>query len=145
MLARLALEKTPAAALRCESSTARFFENAFDVISEAGSNELEEEFRQLLHRFLRSRNLRYELSEPFRLQSHLPGIFSALFSDLVATIRALEVNDSIIVPLLLLTAAGYFAPNANMLDTFRSQASEPKQQPPDPPVMAEPHVSTAVT
>lgn|SRR6266446_2102737 len=85
MLARLALEKTPAAALRCESSTARFFENAFDVISEAGSNELEEEFRQLLHRFLRSRNLRYELSEPFRLQSHLPGIFSALFSDLVAT------------------------------------------------------------
>ncbi|MHB1309024.1 MAG: hypothetical protein ACYC23_18255 [Limisphaerales bacterium] len=240
-LARLALEKTPAASLRCESATARFFENAFDVISEAGSAELENAFRQLLHRFLRSRNLRYELSEPFRLQSHLPGVFSALFSDLVATsrqspqlqqamadfehafraleksqlevdvktcilkatmlvealasaapnakgktlgdicdslscwphvalkeavkriygfcsdypgirhnvgtggqIRALGVNDSIIVPLLLLTAAGYFGPNANMLDTFRSQAFEPKQEPPDPPVMAEPQVSAAV-
>ena len=240
VLARLALERITAADLRCESATARFFEDAFDVISEAGSAELEKESRQLVQHFLSSRNLRYELSQPFRLQAHIPGVFSALFSDLVATsqqtpqlqqamadfgyafralekshvevdvktcilkatmlaealaiaapnakgktlgeicdslncwphaaikeavkriygfcsdypgirhnvgtggqIRALGVNDSIIVPLLLLTSSGYFGTNANLLDTFRSQSFEPKQEPPDPPIMVEPEVGVA--
>jgi hypothetical protein len=239
VLARLAVEKIPAAALRSESATAKFFEDAFDVISEAGSNELEAEFQQLVRRLLRSRNLRYELSDPFRLQPHLPGIFSALFSDLVTSsrrspqlqqamadfehsfralgkshlevdvktcilkatmlgealasvapnargktladicdslhcwphnalkeavkriygfcsdypgirhnvavggqIRPLDVSDSIIVPLLLLTAAGYFGPHTDMLDTFRSHASDPKQEPPDLPVISESLVAT---
>lgn len=232
--ARRFLETTPASALRCETATARFFEGAYEAISEAESPELETEFRSLVKRFLASRNLRYELLEPFRLQSHLPGVFSALFSDIVAAttvnrhvgqaridfehsfralehshsetdmktcilkasmlveaiastnpdakgqtlaelcnsikcwphaalkkavadiygfcsdypgirhnistegqIRPLEMRDSIIVPLLLVTAAGYFGANTNLLDTLRSRATEPKQLPPDPPEITE--------
>lgn len=232
--ARRVLETTPAIALRCETATARFFENAYEAISEAGSPELELEFCSLVRNFLVSRNLRYELLNPFRLQSHLPGVFSALFSDMVAAtagsaqlgqartdfehafnalghtqseadmktciqkasmlveaiastnpdakgqtlaelcnsikcwphaalkkavvdiygfcsdypgirhnisadgqIRPLEMRDSIIVPLLLVTAAGYFGANTNLLDTLRSRATEPKQLPPDPPEITE--------
>jgi len=239
MRARRVLETTPATALRCESATARFFENAYEAISAAGSSELESEFRVLVRKFLASRNLRYELLAPFRLQSHLPGVFSALFSDIVAAttvsphlgqaqtdfehafnalghshsevdmktciqkasmlveaiastshgaqgqtlaelcgsikcwphaalrkavvdiygfcsdypgirhnvstggqIRPLEMRDSIIVPLLLLTAAGYFSPNTDLLDTLRSQSHEPKQEPPDPPEITEATANT---
>jgi hypothetical protein len=234
VLAREAIECTPADKLRCETATARFFENAFEVISGAGSPELEVEYRTLLTRFLGSRNLRYQLVDPFRLQSHLPGVFAALFSDIatatvgnqqlsqaladfehafqalsrshfetdmktcilkatmlvealastnpgaqgktladlcnslkcwphpaikeavskiygfcsdypgirhnIATggqLRTLEMRDSIIVPLLLLSAAGYFGSNADLLDTLRSQSVEPKQEPPDPPTVTE--------
>jgi hypothetical protein len=234
VLARRTLEITPASALRCEAATARFFENAYDAVSEAGSPELDDEFRRLVRRFLKFRNLRYELIEPFKLHAHLPGVFAALFSDvLVATrtapqlrqalgdfeyafralershseadmktcilkatmlvealasavpgakgqtlgdlcnsiecwphsaikeavkriygfcsdypgirhntlsdspIRALEMRDSIIVPMLLLTAAGYFGANTNLLDVLRSPSSEPVQEPPDPPAITE--------
>jgi len=239
MRARRFLETTPATALRCETATARFFENAFEAISEAGSPELELEYRSLVNLFLTSRNLRYELLEPFRLQSHLPGAFSALFSDIEAVtttsaqlgqartdfehafnalghtqseadmktciqkasmlveaiasknpdakgqtlaelcnsikcwphaaikkavsdiygfcsdypgirhnistggqIRPLEMRDSIIVPLLLVTAAGYFGANTNLLDTLRSKANEPKKEPPDPPAITEATANT---
>ena len=232
---RSAIETTPASALRCEAATARFFENAYEVISESGSLELEEEFRELVRQFLRFRNLRYELLEPFKLHSHLPGVFAALFSDILdatetngqlgqaladfqyafhalershseadmktcilkatmlvealasavpgakgqtlgdlctsiqcwphsavreavkriygfcsdypgirhnilndSPIRQLEVRDSIIVPLLLLTAAGYFSSNQNLLDMLRSPHLEPLQEPPDPPEILEP-------
>jgi len=59
-------------------------------------------------------------------------------------IRALGVHDSIIVPLLLLTSAGYFGPNANLLDTLRSQSAEPKQEAPDPPSITEPAEQVSV-
>jgi hypothetical protein len=62
LLARLALGTTPAIELRGETATARFFENAFEAISGAGSPELEGEFRQLVRGFLESRNLRYEIA-----------------------------------------------------------------------------------
>ncbi len=234
VLARRTLETTPASALRCEAATIRFFENAYDAISEAGSPELEVEFCDLIRRFLKFRNLRYELIEPFKLHAHLPGVFAALFSDvLVATqtapqlqqamgdfeyafrslershseadmktcilkasmlvealasavpgaqgqtlgdlcnsiqcwphsaikeavkriygfcsdypgirhnilngtqIRALEMRDSIILPMFLLIAAGYFGANANLLDVLRSPSSELVQEPPDPPAIAE--------
>src|SRR5262249_934962 len=52
--------------------------------------------------------------------------------------RPLEIRDSIIVPLLLLTAAGYFGPSANILDALRTESAEPKQEPPDLPAMTEP-------
>ena len=234
VLARKALEATPVSALRCESAIARFFEDVHDVFSEAGSPELLAEYQRLFRRFLVSRNLRYELHEPFELQSHLPGVFTALFSDLLLAagqnlqlsqalgdfshafrsvgithteadmktcilkasmlvealasavpgaqgqtlaelcnsvqcwphsaikeavkriygfcsdypgirhnisnggqIRALEMRDSIIVPLLLLTAAGCFGPNTNLLDALRSTAADPGQEPPDPPAITE--------
>jgi hypothetical protein len=230
-LARKAVETTDASLLRSESAIAQFFENAFDAISEAGSPELENEYRELTRRFLRSRNLRYELAEPFRFYSHVPGAFAALFSDLedsaqrdahvnqalldfqhafqalershaevdaktcilkatmfvealasaapgahgntlaelcnslqcwphasireavkrvygfcsdypgirhnvanAGRLRALDTHDSVIVPLLLLTAAGYFGSRSNLLETLRSQSADPKQEPPDPPV-----------
>ena len=82
MLARKAFETTDASLLRSEAAIAQFFEDAFDAISEAGSSDLENEYLALVQKFLRSRNLRYELAEPFRLYSHLPGAFAALFSDL---------------------------------------------------------------
>jgi hypothetical protein len=50
-------------------------------------------------------------------------------------IRQLEMRDSIILPLLLLTASGYFASNSDLMDTLRSQASEVPQLPPDPPLI----------
>jgi|SRR6516164_2676462 len=50
-------------------------------------------------------------------------------------IRPLEMRDSIIVPLLLLTASGYFGTNSELMATLRSQASDPPQLPPDEPVI----------
>jgi hypothetical protein len=242
LLARLALSTTPATALRGETATARFFENAFEAIGGAGSPDLEGEFRTLVDRFLKSRNLRYELIEPFELRSHLPGIFEAIVADLLEATnqhpqlsqafsdfvyafhalqrshaepdmktcihkagmlaealasarpeargnnfgalcnsihcwpnplvreaikklyefssnapgvrhnivrrgnspRQLEMRDSMIVPLLLLTATGYFAPNADLLDTLRSQSREPPQEPPDPPAITESAVDVAL-
>jgi hypothetical protein len=241
VLARNILETTPATALRAETATARLFEDAFDAISESGSAELEDEYRNLVQRFISSRNLRYALVEPFKLYSHLPGIFAALFADIEAqanqseqlhealadfehafraleeshseadmktcilkatmltealastvpgargqtlaefcnsigcwphsaikeavkrlygfcsdypgirhnvssngVIRSLEVRDSVIVPLLLLTAAGYFAENGNLLDALRSRLVEPRQEPPDLPAMAEPVPNTSL-
>ncbi len=233
-LARDSLQTTPSAALRGESATIRFLEDAFDVIAESGSAELENEYRILVDRLLTSRNLRYRLREPFHLDSHVPGVFAALFSDvLTATIgsqqltdalrdfeysfqalgrsqletdmktcilkatmlvealastspgaqgktlsdlcnslkvwphpalkdavskiygfcsdypgirhntgtggqlRNLEMRDSIIVPLLLFAAAGYFGPNADLLDTLRGRNADPPQEPPDPPAITE--------
>ncbi len=57
-------------------------------------------------------------------------------------IRPLEMRDSIIVPLLLLIAAGYFGANTNLLDTLRSQSNEPKQEPPDLPEITEATANT---
>jgi hypothetical protein len=235
ILARLAVSTIPATALRGETAIARFLENAFEAVSSAGSLELEEEFRALVDRFLKARNLRYQLIEPFELRSHLPGIFEAIFADLLEATnrhpqlsqafsdfvyafhalqrshaepdmktcihkagmlaealasarpeargnnfgtlcnsihcwpnplvreavkklyefssdapgvrhnivrrgnspRELEMRDSMIVPLLLLTATGYFASNAELLDTLRSHSAEPAQEPPDPPAITE--------
>lgn len=50
-------------------------------------------------------------------------------------LRQLEMRDSIIVPLLLLTASGYFGSNAGLMATLRSQASEPAQLPADEPAI----------
>ena len=63
---------------------AALFEDAFDAISESGSPELEYEYRNLVQRFITSRNLRYTMVEPFKLYSHMPGIFAALFADIEA-------------------------------------------------------------
>lgn len=48
-------------------------------------------------------------------------------------IRPLEMRDSVIVPLLLLTAAGYFGPNTDLMATLRSEAAEPPQIPAEEP------------
>jgi hypothetical protein len=242
LLARLALSVTPASALRGETATARFFENAFEAISESGSRELEDEFRLLVSRFLEFRNLRYELIEPFELRSHLPGVFEAIVADVIeatnqhpqlsqafsdfthsfralqrshaeadmktcihragmlaealASIRpeargnnfgalcnslgcwpnqlvreavkklyefssdspgvrhniirqgnlprALEMRDSMIVPLILVTATSYFGSNTDLLDTLRSHSTEPPQEPPDPPAITESAANVAL-
>lgn len=68
--------------------------------------------------------------------SDYPGIRHNILND--SPIRALEMRDSIIVPMLLFTAAGYFGANTNLLDMLRSPSSEPKQEPPDPPAITEP-------
>jgi hypothetical protein len=241
VLARAALQDARAETLRSESATAHFFESAAQTISESGSRPLELEFARLVQLFLRSRNLRYELLEPFELRSHLPGVFEALVADVTEEInthpqlseafrdfshafrslqrthvesdmktcihksamlvealasvcpgargnnfgalcnsiqcwpnslvresvkklyefssdfpgvrhnivrgrppRALEMRDSMIVPLLLLTAAGYFGGNAQLLDTLRSELTDPPQLPPDPPTITQPAEQVAI-
>jgi hypothetical protein len=48
-------------------------------------------------------------------------------------LRPLEMRDSVIVPLLLLTASGYFGANSELMATLRSQLSEVPQLPPEEP------------
>ena len=50
-------------------------------------------------------------------------------------LRPLEMRDSIIIPLLLLTTSGYFAPNVELMATLRSQASDTAQIPADEPAI----------
>jgi hypothetical protein len=50
-------------------------------------------------------------------------------------LRTLEMRDSIIIPLLLLTASGYFGTNTDLMATLRSQTSETKQLPADEPAI----------
>ena len=50
-------------------------------------------------------------------------------------IRPLEMRDSIIVPLLLLTASGYFGANSELMATLRSQSSDVPQLPADEPLI----------
>jgi hypothetical protein len=235
VLARNALEALTPKDLRSETATARFFENAAQVIAESGSNELSDEFGRLIAGFLQSRNLRYELLAPFELRSRLPGVFEALMLDVVQATqqhpqlaqalldfshsfhlfqrthaepdiktlihkaamlaealasnvpeargnnftklcdsidcwpnplvreavkklyefssdfpgirhniikrnasRTLELRDAVLVPVLLLTAAGYFGASNNVLDTLRSQDADPPQQPADPPEITQP-------
>ena len=196
----------------------------------------------LVRGFLESRNLRYELIEPFELRSHLPGIFEAIVADMLEATnqhpqlsqaffdfahsfralqrshaepdmktcihkagmlaealasmrpeargnnfgalcnslgcwpnqlvreavkklyefssdspgvrhnivrrgnspRALEMRDSMIVPLLLVTATSYFSSNTDLLDTLRSHSTEPRQEPPDPPAITESAANVAL-
>jgi hypothetical protein len=232
MLARRALETASAADLRGEDSIARFLENAYDVLVETGHPDLPRVFEELVASFLESRNLRYELAKPFQIKPNLPGVFSALMSDVMGgmqgnpdlmeaatefehafgaltrshsepdmktciqkaamlveaiasvypnaqgsslgelcdsikcwphtsvkdamkklygfcsdypgirhnvgrrgRLRTLEMRDSIIIPLLLLTASGYFGSNADLMATLRSHTSEPDQIPADKPAI----------
>jgi hypothetical protein len=50
-------------------------------------------------------------------------------------LRTLEMRDSIIIPLLLLTASGYFGSNIDLMATLRSQTSEMAQLPADEPAI----------
>lgn len=234
VLARETLRTTTSDQLRSETATARFFESAAEVVSESGSPALVADYRELVDRFLRSRNVRYELLDPFELRSHLPGVFQALIADVTEATRhhsqvrqalfdfshafhalqrthlaadmktcihkaamlaealaslqpeargnnfgalcdsltcwpnplvresikklyefssdypgvrhnivkrkaprELELRDSMIVPLLLLTASGYFGGNAQLLDTLGSRFADPPQEPPDPPEISQ--------
>ncbi len=232
-LARKVLESTVADQLRGENSIACFLENAHDVLLETGNPELPRVYQQLIGTFLDGRNLRYKLVSPFQIRPHIPGVFSALMTDVLALaegdqelseaasefehafgalvcsqaepdmktciqkasmlveaiasacpnakgatlaefcdsigcwphaavreavkklygfcsdypgirhnvarrrgrLRQLEMRDSIIVPLLLLTASGYFGSNAGLMATLRSQTSEAPQLPADEPVI----------
>jgi len=58
--------------------------------------------------------------------------------------RALEMRDSMIVPLLLVTATIYFGSNTDLLDTLRSHSTEPVQEPPDPPAITESAANVAL-
>lgn len=230
--ARRTLETTLATELRGENSIARFLENAYDVLLESGHQKLPRVYQELVAAFLNSRNLRYELIEPFQIRPNLAGVFSALMSDITnrmqtdpdliqaalefehalgalaqshsesdmktciqksammveaiasvypnaqggtlgelcdsikcwphaavkdamkklygfcsdypgirhniarrGRLRPLEIRDSIIVPLLMLTTAGYFAPSKELMATLRSQTSEPEQLPADQPAI----------
>jgi hypothetical protein len=231
-LARKALETAVAQDFRGEDSIASFLENAYDVFLETGHPELPRVYQDLVSAFLASRNLRYELIKPFHIKPNIPGVFSALLSDVMAStqgdpdlkeaelefehafsalarshseadmktciqkasmlveaiasacpdakgaslgelcdsikcwphttvkdvvkklygfcsdypgirhnvarrgrLRKLEMRDSVIVPLLLLTASSYFGSNSNLMATLRSQASEPAQLPADEPAI----------
>ncbi|WP_017299799.1 hypothetical protein [Nodosilinea nodulosa] len=62
-----------------------FFQNAYDVFAEY-NEELCDEYFKYLNDFIICHNLRYKLQRsPFRLQPHLPGVFAALFSEILRT------------------------------------------------------------
>jgi len=232
-LARRALESAEADQLRGEHSIASFLENAYDVFVETGNPGLPKVYRDLIEAFLEARNLRYKLVSPFQIRPHIPGVFSALMTDVLTLtendndlneaasefehafgalirsqaepdmktciqkasmlveaiasaspeaqgatlgefcdsircwphaavreavkklygfcsdypgirhrvtrkrgrLRQLEMRDSVIVPLLMLTASGYFGSNAALMATLRSQTSEPAQLPADEPAI----------
>lgn len=232
LLAREALEFSVAIDFRGEGPIVRFFEDAYDVLTETGSVELPSKYESLLSTFLDSRNLRYHLAQPFQLVPRISGVFAAVWSDVMVKlqadqdlieataefehafralsrshagpdmktciqkaamlveaiasaypeakgdtlgelcdsikcwphsavkealkkiygfcsdypgirhnvrragrIRPLEMRDSMILPLLLLIASGYFASNSELLSTLRSPESEVPQLPPDPPLI----------
>lgn len=82
ILAKKWIKEVNQASLRSEGAVIQFFENAFDVVSEAGSAELENLFKDLVAEFIRGRNLGYELKAPFSLISTMYGVFSALFGEI---------------------------------------------------------------
>lgn len=89
LLARTFLQELDSQSLAGDPALVVFFQNASDVFAEY-SEELCSEYSQRLDDFIVCHNLRYKLQlSPFRLQPHLPGVFAALFSELL---RASE-ND----------------------------------------------------
>ena len=82
-LARNFIQSVQGSAFRGEPAIARFFRDALDVFNESGNPALPTEFVRLTKEFVSCHNLRYRVVEPFRLQPHLPGVFAALFADLL--------------------------------------------------------------
>lgn len=82
VLAKKMIKEVSPASLRSEGAVVKFFENAYDVISESGSADFENLFRELIGVFIRGRNLGYELKSPFSLASNVHGVFSALFDEI---------------------------------------------------------------
>jgi hypothetical protein len=86
-LARKTLESMAPNQLRGENSIASFLEDAHDVLVETGNAELPTAYRELLDAFLETRNLDYRVVNPFQIRPHMPGLFSALMSDILAIAR----------------------------------------------------------
>jgi len=82
-LARNFMMTVRGSAFRGDPALARFFRDAFEVYQESGNDALPPEFHRLTAEFIRCHNLRYRVVTPFRLQPHLPGVFAALFSELL--------------------------------------------------------------
>lgn len=82
-LARNFMQSLEGSTFRSEAAAAQFFRDALDVFDESGNSKLPTEFVRLTKQFVLCHNLRYRVVEPFRLQPHLPGVFAALFSDLL--------------------------------------------------------------
>lgn len=82
-LARNFLMTVKGSAFSGDPALARFFHDAFEVYEESGNDALPPEFHRLTAEFLACHNLRYRVVTPFRSQPHLPGVFAALFSDLL--------------------------------------------------------------
>jgi hypothetical protein len=83
MLARNFIMGVKGSAFRSDPALARFFRDAFDVYEESGNDALPSEFQRLTAEFVACHNLRYRVVAPFRLQPHLPGVFAALFAELL--------------------------------------------------------------
>lgn len=66
---------------------AKFLENAYEVLETEGSTSLAIRYAQLLEVFLVRYNLRYKLSQPFRLVPHLPGIFAGLVEEMTTRFK----------------------------------------------------------
>jgi hypothetical protein len=89
LLARTFIQELASQRLAGDPALVVFFQNTSDVFAEY-SEELCSEYSQRVNDFIACHNLRYKLQlSPFRLQPHLPGVFAALFSEIL---RASE-ND----------------------------------------------------
>jgi hypothetical protein len=86
--ARMAFQRTKAAALAGEAATVTFLERAHSVIEDFGSLALTNYYFRIVSLFVEKFSLRYELRRPFSLHTTLAGVFARLMRDLRATTMA---------------------------------------------------------
>ncbi len=65
-----------------EADAITFLESAHEALEAYGSPELTRRFEQLMNRFVRNFNLRYEIRDPFSFSATMPGVFSKMISEI---------------------------------------------------------------
>lgn len=78
----LAFEEVASSNIQDEQSLVAFLERSFAVLEDLGGDSLSNYYFGLLARFIERYSIRYDLRRPCQLCPTLPGIFSALFSEL---------------------------------------------------------------
>lgn len=81
-LSRDAFHKLGASDFEGERAICTFLEDAFEALDELSGDELTLPYSELLARFIRKFNLRYELLPPCRIMPTILGIFSGLMAEL---------------------------------------------------------------
>ncbi|MDD4318989.1 MAG: hypothetical protein PHW10_01550 [Candidatus Peribacteraceae bacterium] len=80
--ARRAFQQLKGSDFKGESEIVSFLEEAKVTIADFGKPRFEERYVQLITIFLAKYNLRYRVSDPFKLQLKLSGVFAGLYAEL---------------------------------------------------------------
>jgi tetratricopeptide (TPR) repeat protein len=76
--------------LKTETDAVRALEKAFQCIDDIGGDDLSNRYVTLVESFLKKYSIRYDFRRPFSLHPNLPGIFSAIWSE----VRVLCLTDA---------------------------------------------------